>query len=99
MIDLVRNDWKHILRNETSQKFLFKTLCYNHQGTWRIKDFLELCNEKISLTVQFNNNKYIKTYEFISWPNFMEGCYNLSPGNSGSKSGLKLKYRKNEKLF
>ena len=33
MIDLVRNDWKHILRNETSQKFLFKTLCYNNQGT------------------------------------------------------------------
>ena len=93
MIDLARNEWKHILRNEISQKFLFKIFCYNNQGTWKTKDFLKISNRKISFTLQCNNTKCIKTYEFISWQNFMEGYHNLSLGNCGSASGLKLKYR------
>ena len=41
-----------------------------------------------------NNAKYIKTFKFVSWSNFMERYHNLSPDNCGPVSGLKLKYRK-----
>ena len=30
--DLIANDWKHLLRTETSQKSLFKTFYYNKKG-------------------------------------------------------------------
>ena len=40
IMDVIRYDWKHILKNETSQKPLFKTFCCNNQGTMKIKRLL-----------------------------------------------------------
>ena len=49
-MDLIHNDWKHILRDETSQKSIFETFCYNNQGTKEIKDFQKLSSKEIYLT-------------------------------------------------
>ena len=49
-MDLILNDLKHIFRNETSKKCLFKNFCYNNQGTRKIKGFQNLFNEKIYFT-------------------------------------------------
>ena len=32
IMDIIRNDWKHILRNEDSQKSLLKMFASNNQG-------------------------------------------------------------------
>ena len=79
IMDLICNDSEHIFRDKTSQKCLFKTFCYNNQGTRKIKDFLKLSYEEIYFTLQSNSTKYIKYFKFISWPNFMERYHNLSP--------------------
>ena len=71
-MDLIRNGWKHIFRNETSQKSLFKTFCYN-------KDFQKLSNKEIYFKLQSNKIKCIKSFNFIYWSNFMEGYHNLTP--------------------
>ena len=44
---LIPNDWKHILRTETSQKSLLKTFCYNNKVTRKVKDFKKLSNKEI----------------------------------------------------
>ena len=56
-MDLIRSDWKHMLRNETFQKSLFKIFCYNNQGTKKVKDFQKLSNKEIYFTLQSNNTK------------------------------------------
>ena len=33
------NDWKHLLKTETSQKSFLKTFCYNNNVTKKVKDF------------------------------------------------------------
>ena len=43
------------------------------------KYFDKLSSEEIYFILQSNNTKYIKTFKFISWPNFMERYHNLSP--------------------
>ena len=65
IMNLIRNDWKHILRNETSQTFLFKIVCYNNQSTGEIKDFQKLSNKEIYFIHQSDNTKYIKPFNFI----------------------------------
>ena len=45
-------DWKHLLRTETSQKFLLKTFYYNNKGNGKVKDFKDLSNKKF--TSSFN---------------------------------------------
>ena len=77
ILNLIRNDSKHILRNETSQKYLFRTFYYNYQGTRKLKDLYKLSNEEIYFILQSNNTKSIKTFKFISWPNFMKRYHNL----------------------
>ena len=77
-MDLICNDLKDILRNKFSEKCIFKTSCYDNQSTGKIKDFLKLSNEEIYFTLLSNKTKYIKTFKFVSWPNFMEGYYNVS---------------------
>ena len=47
-MDLSQNDWKNILRNKTSQKSLFKSFCYNNQGTRKIKNFQKFSIRKSS---------------------------------------------------
>ena len=36
---LICNDWKQILRPETSPKVLLKTFCYKNKDTRKIKEF------------------------------------------------------------
>ena len=60
-------------------KNLFSKLCYNNKGTRKIKDFQKHPNKKIYFSFQSNNTKYIQTFNFIPWPNLMEGYHNLSP--------------------
>ena len=55
IIDLIYNNWKHILRNETSQKIFFKTFSLNNKGTRKIKDPQKLSNEEIYLALQSSN--------------------------------------------
>ena len=38
----ISNDWKHLLRTETSQKSLLKIFCYNNKVTWKVKDSQKL---------------------------------------------------------
>ena len=37
-LDSIPNDWKHLLRTETSQKSLLKIFCYNNKVTKKVKD-------------------------------------------------------------
>ena len=76
---VILNDWKHLLRTETSQKSLSKIFCYNNKVTRKAKDFQKLYNEEIYLRFQSNSAKYNKPFKFISWPNFLEGHHVLSP--------------------
>ena len=64
---LITNDWKHLLRTETSQKVLLKMLCYNNKVTRKVKDFQKLCNKKkfisafkliVLNTIKFSNLFY-----------------------------------------
>ena len=75
---LILNDWKHLLRTETSQKSLLKIFCYNNKVTRKVKDFQKLSNKEIYLSLQSNSAKYNKPFKFISWPNFLEGHHILS---------------------
>ena len=72
-------DWKHLLRTETSQKFLLKTFYYNNKGNRKVKDFKDLSNKKIYFILQSINTKYNKPFKLISWHNFFEGYHILNP--------------------
>ena len=76
---LIPNDWKHLLRTETSQKSLLKIFCYNNKVTRKVKDFQKLSNKEIYLSLQSNSAKCNKPFNFISWPNFLEVHHILSP--------------------
>ena len=43
------------LKKKTSQKSLFKILCFNNKGTMKIKDFKNLSNKDTYFTCQYNN--------------------------------------------
>ena len=62
-MDLIHNDWKHIQRNETTQKSLFKTFFNNNQGSRKIKDSQKLSNKETYFTFQSKNTKYIKPFK------------------------------------
>ena len=76
---LIPNDWKHLVRTETSQKSLLKTFCYKNKVTRKIKDFQNLSDKEICLSLQFNSIKYNRPFKFIPWPNFLEGHHIISP--------------------
>ena len=78
-MDLIINDWKHLLRTETSQKSLLKIFCYNNNVTRKVKYFQKLSNKEIYLSLQSNIAKYNKPFKFISWPSFLELHQILSP--------------------
>ena len=75
---LIPNDWKHLLRTETSQKSLLKIFCCNNKVTRKVKDFKKLSKKEIYLSLQSNSAKYSKPFKFIPWPNFLEGHHILS---------------------
>ena len=68
----ILNDWKHLLRTETSQKSLSKTFCSNNEVIRKIKDFQKLYNKEIYFSLQSNSTRYNKPFKFISWLNFLE---------------------------
>ena len=41
-MDSIPNDWKLLLRTETSQKSLLKLFCCNNKVTWKVKDSQKL---------------------------------------------------------
>ena len=40
----IRNDWKHLLRTETSHKSLLKVFCYNNKVSRKVKGFQKFLN-------------------------------------------------------
>ena len=51
-MDLLPNDWKQLLKTESSpQKIPFKALC-PFKGTRKVKDFQKLSNKEIYVTLQ-----------------------------------------------
>ena len=62
-MDLTLNDWKYKIRKKTSQKSLFKILCFNNKGTMKIEDLKNLSNKDTYFTFQYNN---INLFKFIS---------------------------------
>ena len=52
--ELIPNDWKHLLKTETSEKKIpFKTL-YPYQGIRKVKDFQKLSTKEFYFTLQSN---------------------------------------------
>ena len=76
-MDLIPNDWKYKIWKEISQKSFFNIFCFSNKGIRKIKDFQKLLNNEIYFTLQSNKTKYTKFFNFISWPNFMEGYHNF----------------------
>ena len=59
-MDLISSAWKHVLRTETSQKFLLKNIYYNNKGTKKVKDFQKLSNKEIYFILRSNSTKQNK---------------------------------------
>ena len=57
---LVRIDWKHLVRTETSQISFLKTFYCNNKGTRKVKDFQKSSNKEIYFFLHSSNTKYIK---------------------------------------
>ena len=79
IMDFIPNDWKHLLRTETTQKSILKTFYYNNKSTRKVKDFQILSNKEFFFILQDNSIKYNMPFKFISWANFLEGHHTLSP--------------------
>ena len=78
-MELILNDWKHLLRTETSQKSFLKTFYYNNKGLRKVKNSEELSNKEIYFLLQSISTKYNKSFKFISWPNVLEERHILIP--------------------
>ena len=50
-MDLIPNDWKHLLRTVTFQTFLLITFFYNNKGTRKVKVFPKPSDEEIYFIV------------------------------------------------
>ena len=72
----IPNDWKHLLRTETSQKSFLNIF---NKVTRKVKDFQKLSYKEIHFTLQSNSTKYSKPFKFISWPISLEEHHILSP--------------------
>ena len=59
-MDLISSAWKHVLRTETSQKFLLKNFYYNNKGTKKVKEFQKLSNKEIYFILRSNSTKQNK---------------------------------------
>ena len=64
-MDFNSNDWKHIIRNENAQK-CFKTVCYEKQGTRKVKGFQKLSHKEIYFALPSNNTKYINPFYLMT---------------------------------
>lgn len=70
VMDLIPNDPKHVIKNETSQRSLFKTFYFNNKDTNKTEDFQNLFNKEISSLA--NSIASNASNAFISWLNFEE---------------------------
>ena len=52
---------------------LLKTFYYNNKDNRKVKHFQKLFNKEIYFILSSNSTKYNVPFEFISWPNFLEG--------------------------
>ena len=52
---LIPNDWKHLLRTETSQKSLLKISCYKNKVTRKVKDFNLIVLNTTNLSNSFHS--------------------------------------------
>ena len=50
IMDLIPNDWKHLLKTDTSQISILKTFYYNNTDTRRVEDFQKRPNKEIYFT-------------------------------------------------
>ena len=78
-MDLILNDWKHLLRTETSQKSILKSFYYKNKELRKVKNSEELSNKEIYFPLQSISTKYNKSFKFISWSNMLEGRHILIP--------------------
>ena len=54
----ISNDWKQLLRTETSQRSLLKVFSYiDNKVNRKVKDFQKLSNKEIYVTFQSNSTK------------------------------------------
>lgn len=65
LMDLISKDWKHLYRNETSQKIILKTFDGDNKDTRKINYFQKLFNKEIYFPLQFNSSKYNKTFKIF----------------------------------
>ena len=63
IMDLILNDWKHLIRIETTPKSTLRTFYYNNKYIYSI----------LQSIARNTTNQYNKAFKFISWPNFLEG--------------------------
>ena len=70
----ILNDWKHLLRTETSQKFFLKIFCYNNKVTRKVKDFQNSLINKF--TSPFNLQQ---TFQIHFMAKLLEVNHILSP--------------------
>ena len=78
----IPNDWKHLLRTETSQKSFLKTFCYNHKVTNKVKDFQNSLIKKftspfylIKLVIVLNTNPNLFHGQTSLGTPYSESCY------------------------
>ena len=63
-MDLIPNDWKHLLRTKTSKKPLLETFYYNTKDTGKVKEFQKLSNKEIYFinTTNLSNSYHGQTF-------------------------------------
>ena len=66
IIQLISNNWIHILKSKTSQESLLKAFCYNNRGIKKFKNLQKLSKKEIYFTLQNNNKNYNKLFKFIT---------------------------------
>ena len=79
IMNLIFNDWKHLIRTQTSQKSFLKTFYCNNKGTMKVKDFPKLSNKEIYLS----SSLLVLNTTSLSCSNFLEGHHILSPEIGG----------------
>ena len=84
-MDLIPNDWKHLLRIETPQKFLLKTFYYNNKDTSKVKD------SQKSLVQKFASPFYLIVLKTTNLSNSSHGQTSMKDTIfSALKFGVKL---------
>lgn len=95
-MDLVRHDWKHILRNETSQKSLFKTFCCNYKGTSKTSKNFPIRKSTLpsnQITLNTSNHVHSMSKANYPMPQVQRTRYVSSPFYSPLQAvSLKLRY-------